>query len=99
MRVADIRPEYAETVGRAAAMHGAGGATAASDPAKVARLVLDVVALPEPPLRLLAGADAFRYATAAGRALLAADERWQALSESTTATDATAADLDPLAQP
>ncbi|GIL28907.1 SDR family NAD(P)-dependent oxidoreductase [Actinocatenispora comari] len=98
MRVADIRPEYAETVGRAAAMHGAGEATAASDPAKVARLVLDVVALPEPPLRLLAGADAFRYATAAGRALLATDERWRALSESTTATDATAADLDPLAQ-
>ncbi|GAA0276395.1 SDR family NAD(P)-dependent oxidoreductase [Actinomadura nitritigenes] len=98
MRVDPVRPEYAETVGRISAMHADGSVTAASDPVKVARLVLDVVALDEPPLRLLAGADAYTYATAAGRALLAEDERWRELSESTTADDATAEHLDPLRQ-
>jgi NAD(P)-dependent dehydrogenase (short-subunit alcohol dehydrogenase family) len=97
MRIDAIRPEYAETVGRMAALHD-GQTTAASDPAKVARLVLDVVALDEPPLRLLVGADAYAYATAAGRALLAQDERWRHLSESTTADDASPEHLDPLAQ-
>jgi NAD(P)-dependent dehydrogenase (short-subunit alcohol dehydrogenase family) len=96
MRIDPVRAEYAETVGRMAAMHEGGGATAASDPAKVARLVVDVAALEEPPLRLLVGADAYAYATKAGRALLAEDERWRDLSESTTADDAGAEDLDPL---
>jgi NAD(P)-dependent dehydrogenase (short-subunit alcohol dehydrogenase family) len=95
MRIDEVRPEYAETVGRMAALHNQ-ATLAAGDPAKVARLVLDIVALEEPPLRLLVGADAYAYATDAGRALLASDERWRALSESTTADDATAAHVDPL---
>ncbi|MDL4815616.1 SDR family NAD(P)-dependent oxidoreductase [Actinomadura opuntiae] len=96
MRIDPVRPEYAGTVGEMAARHGDGSVTAASDPAKVARLVLEVVALDDPPLRLLVGADAYKYATAAGRALLAEDERWRDLSESTTADDATTQHLDPL---
>lgn len=96
MQIAPIRPEYAETVGAMAARHSAGEVTAASDPVKVARLVLDVVGLEDPPLRLLVGADAYKYATAAGRDLLASDEKWRALSESTTADDASAAQLNPL---
>ncbi|WP_328466979.1 SDR family NAD(P)-dependent oxidoreductase [Streptomyces sp. NBC_00448] len=96
MRVDPVRPAYQPTVGAMAALHSGGSATAASDPVKVARLVLDVVALPDPPLRLLVGADAFRYATAAGRALLASDEQHRALSESTTSDGATDAHLDPL---
>jgi NAD(P)-dependent dehydrogenase (short-subunit alcohol dehydrogenase family) len=95
MRVDPIRAEYAGTVGAMAAMHNP-ESTAASDPAKVARLVLDVVALPEPPLRLLVGPDAYAYATAAGRALLAEDEKWHELSASTTADDATPEQIDPL---
>jgi NAD(P)-dependent dehydrogenase (short-subunit alcohol dehydrogenase family) len=55
-----------------------------------------VAAVDEPPLRLLVGADAYAYATAAGRALLAEDERSRDLSESTTADDASAEHLDPL---
>ncbi|BBA98894.1 putative short chain dehydrogenase [Actinacidiphila reveromycinica] len=96
MRIDPVRPEYEPTVGVSAARHGSGSVTNASDPVKVARLVLDVVALPDPPLRLLVGADAFRYATAAGRALLASDEQHRELSESTTADGATAAETDPL---
>ncbi|CAG6398337.1 SDR family NAD(P)-dependent oxidoreductase [Streptomyces cocklensis] len=97
MRIDPVRPEYAETVGVMAARHNP-ELTAASDPAKVARLLLDVVALDEPPLRLLVGPDAYAYATAAGRALLAEDERWGELSRSTTADDATPEQIDPLGQ-
>jgi NAD(P)-dependent dehydrogenase (short-subunit alcohol dehydrogenase family) len=95
MRVDEIRPEYRETVGASAAMHDS-GTLAAGDPAKVARLLLDVVALPDPPLRLLVGPDAYAYATAAGRDLLAQDEQWRDLSVSTVADDATPEQIDPL---
>ncbi|TDN46548.1 NADP-dependent 3-hydroxy acid dehydrogenase YdfG [Curtobacterium flaccumfaciens] len=96
MRVALVRPEYASTVGVSAQMHG-GTAIGASDPDLVAGLVLRIVAMEEPPLRLLVGPDAFEHGTAAGRALLAEDERNEALSRSTQAADATPEQLDPLA--
>ncbi|WP_282820273.1 SDR family NAD(P)-dependent oxidoreductase [Curtobacterium flaccumfaciens] len=96
MRVASIRPEYESTVGVSAQMHG-GAAIGASDPDLVAGLVLEVVAMDEPPLRLLVGPDAYTIATAAGRALLAEDERHEAHSRSTAAADATPEQLDPLA--
>lgn len=96
MRIAPVSADYQQTVGRVAALHDS-AATQASDPAKVARLVIDISEMENPPLRLLVGQDAYKYATAAGRALLAEDERWSQLSHSTTADDATAAHLDPLA--
>ena len=46
--------------------------------------------------RLLVGPDAYRYATAAGRDLLESDQKWEALSLSTAAGDATNDQLDPL---
>lgn len=96
MRIAPVSADYQQTVGRVAALHDS-AATQASDPVKVARLVIDISEMENPPLRLLVGQDAFKYATAAGRALLAEDERWSELSLSTTADEATAAHLDPLA--
>jgi NAD(P)-dependent dehydrogenase (short-subunit alcohol dehydrogenase family) len=96
MSVASISAPYQETVGRSARMHGNAGATLGSDPAKVAQVVLQVAELSDPPLRLLLGSDAYRYATAAGRALLASDEAREALSRSTDADD-TPGDHDPLA--
>jgi NAD(P)-dependent dehydrogenase (short-subunit alcohol dehydrogenase family) len=95
MRIDPVREEYASTVGAAAAMTDP-KLLGASDPAKVATLLLDVVAMAEPPQRLLVGPDAYRYATAAGRGLLADDEKWQALSLSTAADDATTEQVDPL---
>ena len=95
MRIDPVREEYASTVGAAAAMTDP-NLLGASDPAKVATLLLDVVAMAEPPERLLVGPDAYRYATAAGRGLLADDEKWQALSLSTAADDATTEQVDPL---
>lgn len=95
MRVAPVRDEYAATVGAAASLSNP-NVLGASDPAKVAGLLLEVIGMAEPPSRLLVGPDAYRYATAAGRDLLAADERWQALSVSTAADDVSPTQLDPL---
>lgn len=95
MRVDPVREDYAATVGAAAAMSSSGH-LGASDPAKVAALLLEVVDIADPPARLLVGPDAYRYGTAAGRDLLSSDQKWEALSVSTAADDATDDQLDPL---
>jgi NAD(P)-dependent dehydrogenase (short-subunit alcohol dehydrogenase family) len=95
MRIDPVRDEYVATVGAAAAMSNSGN-LGASDPAKVSALLLEIVDMAEPPARLLVGPDAYRYATAAGRDLLESDQRWEALSVSTAADDATNDQLDPL---
>lgn len=96
MNIAPVRDEYAATVGAAARLSQSAN-LGASDPAKVAALLLHIVDMETPPARLLVGPDAYRYATAAGRDLLAADEKWEALSVSTAADDITDEQLDPLA--
>jgi NAD(P)-dependent dehydrogenase (short-subunit alcohol dehydrogenase family) len=95
MHIDPVREEYASTVGAAADLSDP-NVLGASDPAKVAALLLEIVDMAEPPHRLLVGPDAYRYATAAGRDLLAADEKWDALSVSTAADDITFDQLDPL---
>lgn len=95
MRIAPVRDEYRDTVGAAAQLSQSAN-LGASDPVKVAALLLDIVEMDTPPARLLVGPDAYRYATAAGRDLLAADERYAVLSNSTAADDATADQLNPL---
>ncbi|MEV8606354.1 hypothetical protein AB0383_00090 [Amycolatopsis sp. NPDC051373] len=62
--------------------------TANSDPALVADLVLRVAELPDPPLRLLAGSDAYEYGREVWRNRLAVDEKWAELSRSTDHPDA-----------
>ncbi|GAA2811281.1 SDR family NAD(P)-dependent oxidoreductase [Mycolicibacterium pallens] len=94
-RIASVRPEYEATVGAATQLSQSAN-LGASDPVKVAALLMDIVDMEAPPARLLVGPDAYRYATAAGRDLLAADERYEALSISTAADDATADQLNPL---
>ena len=96
MAIPTISAPYEPTVGARARTIRAGLSTEAGDPAKVAQVVLDVAAMAEPPLRLLLGSDAYRYGTAAGRALLESDEAWRELSISTDHDDATDAQLDPL---
>jgi hypothetical protein len=68
----------------------------AGDPAKVAQVVLQVAELDEPPLRLLLGSDAFKYAGIAAQARADDDVKWRDLSVSTDHDEATAAALDPL---
>ena len=95
MEIAPVSESYRATVGAMAALHES-DRIALGDPARVAAAVLRVAAMDDPPLRLLLGSDAYAYGTAAGRALLASDERWRELSVSTDRADATDADRDPL---
>ncbi|HEY2052934.1 MAG TPA: SDR family NAD(P)-dependent oxidoreductase [Solirubrobacterales bacterium] len=95
MKVPPISDPYQPTVGRMAAMHNA-ETLALGDPAKVARVVLQVAAMDDPPLRLILGSEAYVYATAAARAQAESDERWHDLTVSTDRDDATDADRDPL---
>lgn len=55
----------------------------ASNPVKVAQVVLQVVDLEEPPARLLLGSDAVAGAAMVEQAQAAADANWQELSRST----------------
>lgn len=96
MTIHPVSAPYDATVGARARTMGT--SAQAGDPAKVARVVLEVAAMHEPPLRLLLGSDAYRYGTAYGRELAASDEKWRELSESTDHDEATAEELDPLAR-
>jgi hypothetical protein len=62
----------------------------------VARVVLEVASMAEPPLRLILGSEAYAYATAAARARAEADAAWHDLTVSTDRDDATAAERDPV---
>ena len=97
MRVPPISEPYQPTVGMSARMHQSlGSATALGDPAKVARVVLEVAAMTDPPLRLILGSEAYAYATAAARARAESDAAWHDLTVSTDRDDATPADRNPL---
>ena len=58
-------------------------ATALGDPVKGAQAILTLAELPDPPLRLLLGSDAFAAARAADEAKIANDEKWKELTLST----------------
>jgi NAD(P)-dependent dehydrogenase (short-subunit alcohol dehydrogenase family) len=98
MSIPTISPDYQSTVGAIAGLLTSGDGNAASDPAKVAQVVLQIVDLDEPPLRLLLGSDAVRYAAAAEAARAEGDRRWRQLSLSTDHDDSDPTQLDPLAQ-
>ncbi|WP_432519058.1 SDR family NAD(P)-dependent oxidoreductase [Kineococcus sp. SYSU DK006] len=68
----------------------------ASDPARVAQLVLRVAAMEQPPLRLLVGADAVDIAATIARRRAEEDARWRELSLSVGREDAAELDLSVL---
>ncbi|GAA2692620.1 oxidoreductase [Actinoplanes palleronii] len=72
------RPVIEPVVARMAAADG----TQSGDPARVARVLIDLAADPEPPVHLLLGTDAVAVAAAQAAGLAASDERWRAVSES-----------------
>ena len=97
MRIPPVSAPYQATVGVLADRHqGDDAMTPLGDPAKVARVVLAVADMAEPPLRLILGSEAYAYATAAARARAASDERWHDLTVSTERDDARAEDRNPL---
>jgi NAD(P)-dependent dehydrogenase (short-subunit alcohol dehydrogenase family) len=85
MSIPPISAPYQATVGAVAKRMGSDAVMVTSDPARVAQALLTVVELPDPPVRLMLGSDAFHYGTAAGVALAESDERWRELTESTDA--------------
>jgi len=98
MRVPPISEPYRQTVGAMARVHDDLGSDASlGDPAKVARVVLEVAGMDEPPLRLILGSEAYAYATAAAKARAESDAAWHNLTVSTDRDDATDAQRDPLA--
>ncbi|MCU1550114.1 MAG: NADP-dependent 3-hydroxy acid dehydrogenase YdfG [Glaciihabitans sp.] len=95
MAIPAISEPYDATVGeRARAMETW---IPSGDPAKVAQVVLEIAVMDEPPLRLLLGSDAYRYATQIGEIQAASDHKWRELSQSIDHDEATEADTDPLA--
>lgn len=53
-----------------------------TDPVKVAKVIVDLTQIPEPPFRLLIGTDAVNIAESCAKTLAESDAKWRYLSES-----------------
>jgi NAD(P)-dependent dehydrogenase (short-subunit alcohol dehydrogenase family) len=82
MTTPPVSAPYDATVGASARAMAGFEKVANSDPEKVARIVLAVAELDDPPLRLLVGSDSDEYGREAWRHRLENDEKWEALSRS-----------------
>ena len=88
MVTAPISAPYGATVGASARAMENFDKTAAGDPEKVARLVLTVAELDHPPLRILAGSDAYEFGREVWQHRLTVDAQWEHLTRSTDHTEA-----------
>jgi NAD(P)-dependent dehydrogenase (short-subunit alcohol dehydrogenase family) len=82
MHILPVREDYDQTVG---AMNRYRQSTAPSwpgDPARAARIIVDIARLDDPPLRLLLGAGAVESAEKASRARAEEAEKWADVSRS-----------------
>jgi NAD(P)-dependent dehydrogenase (short-subunit alcohol dehydrogenase family) len=76
-------PDYADTVGKTAAMQLAYNGKQPGDPARAARAIIAVASADKPPLRLVLGADAYGRAERSDEARLAELRAWRETSVST----------------
>ena len=83
MTVPEISEPYRPTVGAAAAMHDSSWRPL-GDPAKVAKVVLQVADMDDPPVRLLLGERGVRRPAAQPPGTARLDERYRELSRSTS---------------
>jgi NAD(P)-dependent dehydrogenase (short-subunit alcohol dehydrogenase family) len=83
MRVAPISAAYEATVGVFQKHIRENSDVARTDTAKAARVILDIAAMSDPPLRLLLGSDALFLAKLIGARLAADDAKWAEVSRST----------------
>lgn len=86
MSIPPISEPYQQTVGKFAEMLRSHSGNEASDPAKIADLILTLSQRDDAPLRILAGPDAVQLAAQAAETLAASDKQWQDLSVSTAAS-------------
>jgi NAD(P)-dependent dehydrogenase (short-subunit alcohol dehydrogenase family) len=77
------RPEYDSTVGATARFQRNYNGKQPGDPARAAAVLLHIASLPQPPLRLLLGSDAYAAAEKSALEKLESDRRWKDLSLST----------------
>jgi NAD(P)-dependent dehydrogenase (short-subunit alcohol dehydrogenase family) len=77
------RPEYDSTVGRAARFQRDFNGAQPGDPAKAAKAIIQITGLDKPPLRLLLGSDAVKFAEQNDLARMENDRQWRDLSVST----------------
>jgi len=77
------RPEYDATVGATVRFQRNYDGKQPGDPVKAAAALLHIASLPEPPLRLLLGSDAYNAAGKHALQILASDREWKDVSIST----------------
>src|SRR6266436_5521683 len=77
------RPEYDATVGATVRFQRTYDRKQPGDPVKAAAALLHIASLPEPPLRLLLGSDAYHAAEKQALQIRASDTEWKDLSIST----------------
>ncbi|MBY8863205.1 SDR family NAD(P)-dependent oxidoreductase [Nocardia sp. CA2R105] len=83
MTLHTVGPDYEQTVGAINRYRQDSHGTQPGDPARAARVLIDVIAGENPPRRLLLGSDALAAARDAGRIRAAETEQWAAVSTST----------------
>jgi hypothetical protein len=77
-----VSADYEQTVGAMNRWRREHAGTEPGDSARAARILLDIVAAPEPPLRLLLGAAAVEAALRSAATRTAEAEKWAAVSRS-----------------
>jgi NAD(P)-dependent dehydrogenase (short-subunit alcohol dehydrogenase family) len=83
MSIAPVGADYDETVGAMNRYRLEADGKQAGDPAKAAQVILEVVAIDNPPLRLLLGKDALEHAERASTSRAQEATTWSALTTST----------------
>jgi NAD(P)-dependent dehydrogenase (short-subunit alcohol dehydrogenase family) len=81
-RTMTVSEDYEQTVGAMIRSRSATDGKQPGDPARAARIIMDIVHLDEPPLRLLLGAYAVESAEKASNARAAEAEKWAPVSRS-----------------
>lgn len=82
MTLHEVSPDYEQTVGAMHRHRRNNNGNEAGDPARAARILIDLVDHPTPPLRLLLGAGAVAAAERASRARAAETAEWADVSRS-----------------
>lgn len=82
MEIPEFGPEYEQTIGAMAKRLRASSGEEPIDPAKVARVFLDLADNPEPPLHLVLGADAVDHIAGVMQQTIAEDQQWAQVGRS-----------------
>ncbi|MFD0689456.1 oxidoreductase [Actinomadura fibrosa] len=82
MELHPVGPDYEKTVGAVNRYRRDNDGTQPGDPARAARIIVDVVGADDPPRRLILGADALDLARTAAEARAAETEKWADVSRS-----------------